>query len=218
MAGVDEFSPKQRKRVSEQTASFLAAAVAGENIRAKKGAKSAPKAAAVAVKKAKPPKLAESFVYITLPLAAVVDPPEDLSALLAPSGSWLHLIRTGADATHFAISDTRGFDDSHTVLALTEGDLPQKIYAAVKWLDAKDGDGHAQDTVRVLAFPALFVYALCILRKKGPTAIVVSTQPKLGDSSDKDLEEIPLVNLLQELKPAAQAALAQAKAPGNYRK
>lgn len=225
MADVDALPPKERKSVSEQLASFMVAMNAGDATLAKsnaalpKGGKATPKAK-VATAKPKPSKLAESFIFVAISLTAVVKPPEDLAELLEPQGHWLHLVRTGTKATHFAISDSLGFDDTHKVMALTEGILPQAIFDAIKWVDAKDKAKLAQGLVRVVAFPALFCYALCILRKDGPTAVRLPAPPdEPTDAGPKSVkvahvyEEVPLGKLLNDLKEPAQAVLKYGQKP-----
>lgn len=189
MATPQEMKAADRKSVAAQTASMLSL-MTTTGTRALSGANIAMLSSTVV----EPPTLAEAFPFVTIPLRTVIEPPENLGALLEPAGAWLHLVRNGPKSSYFSVSDAE-----HRVLALTTGDLPQKIFDAVKWLDANDGDEN-HDPICMMSFPALYVYALGIRRERGPYAVVVSAPQKLKVLKAGKFEEVPLGNLLKLLK------------------
>jgi len=189
MATPQEMKAKDRKSVAAQTASMMAMMTSSGGARKLSGGKTA-MAPKVPVE---PPKMAEDFPYIMIPLATVIDPPEDLSTLLKPSGTWLHLVRSGTKSSYFSVSD-----DEQQVLSLTRGDLPQKIFNAVQWLDGEDDEDN-DDPVSVLSIPALYVYALGILRKEGPTVVVVSGPEGIGYKDRKKFSPVSMVEFLKKL-------------------
>lgn len=212
MATTDDLDDKARKSIARQTAPILAAMK-----RRPRGPVPAGGAGLTAPKAAATPKHAEDFVHCTLSLDGIENPPADLTELLEPKGVWLHLLRTGDTAPYFTTSEAQGFDDAHRVLAVTEGTLAQKIFDAVRALDTRDGKKKPAAVVRVVAVPALYAYALAVLRKAGPTAIVLAGPPALDGLTQADgYPEIPFrtfLTALAELRPGPDRAAA-ARPPG----
>lgn len=149
--------------------------------------------------------LGEDFPYVAIGLHAVVKPPKDLASLYEPQGLWLHLIRSGAAASHYVVSDARGMDNAHAVISLTHGDLPSKIFSAVQWLDKNDSPDNT-DPVCVVTVPGLYTYLVGVLRAKGPTAVVVAA-PDEVKLVGEGWAEVPLGKVLTALKKSAQVRI-----------
>lgn len=187
MATPDPLSAAARKQVARQLGPF----VRGPGAAAVRAAAFGPAAAA-----SPPGQLAEGYAQVTVGLADVLAPPADPARLLDPTGAWAHALRTGADATHLAVSRSSSFDpDDQQVLGVFAGPLPGKIDAVARWLDEHDKDDDA--VVRLLNFPAFYTTAFGILRGKKASAVLID-QP--ADFKELKYEkEYPLKEFLTRL-------------------
>jgi hypothetical protein len=185
MATPDKLAAKTRTSVAAQASSYLKfapppaarAAAPADDAAAPKAA--AGKAKAKAAKAPAAPKpgnqrqsMGAGFARCTITAAEVMHRPKDLASLLRPSGYWVHLVTRPGENTGCAICQCGMDPKVQNVVGMMFGDLGKQIEDAAYWLD--EHDDIDDDIVRLVHFPEFQVYALGVLRKTGPKAVLVS--------------------------------------------
>jgi hypothetical protein len=187
VAKPDPLSKTALRSVADQVGQFLASASA------------TPAAAMAPLRK---PQLAESFAICAVGADQVANPPDDLAALVQPSGMWHHQIRSSDGSTHMARSKQAGFgSDEMELQQVFESAIAAKIDRAIAWVDR-----HVPDDgiiVRLLVIPAYYLHALVLIRKNKYSA-VLADQPD-GYRQLKYEKEYPLSEFLRRLSKERMA-------------
>ncbi len=124
--------------------------------------------------------LAESFEVWFLGREAVVRPNSPLSTLAHRTGTWHHQIKHNGVATEYARSATHGPDDTdwqvHSVTWQT--DLPEKIQAAIAFLDEQNAENDA--VARLLVAPFFLVTAFWLEQGDTEHVLVIKMPPSFS--------------------------------------